>query len=75
MNSIAEMLDARSQQLPYLEAVSEVICRVENETWAGEFSEKDGEKIDFESGSKAVPGGWCLQAGFSERRQMAVDEC
>ena len=38
------------------ERVSEVIRRVENETWAGEFSEKDGEKIDFERGERLCRG-------------------
>ena len=42
------------------ERVSEVICRVENETWASEFSEKDGEKIDFERQARECRGdGFC----------------
>ena len=42
------------------ERVSEVIRRVENETWASEFSEKDGEEIDFERQARECRGdGFC----------------
>jgi hypothetical protein len=38
------------------ERVSEVICRVENETWASEFSEKEGKKIGFEREKRLCRG-------------------
>jgi len=49
------------------ERVSEVICRVENETWAREFSEKDGEKIDFERQARLCRGDGVCRLLFVSR--------
>ncbi len=49
------------------ERVSEVICRVENETWASEFSEKDGEKIDFERQARLCRGDGVCRLRFLSR--------
>ena len=49
------------------ERVSEVICRVENETWAGEVSEKDREKIDFERQSRLCRGDGVCRLRFVSR--------
>ena len=49
------------------ERVSEVICRVENETWASEFSEKDGEKIDFERQARLCRGDGVCRLLFVSR--------
>ena len=50
------------------ERVSEVICLVENETWANEFSEKDGEKIDFERGKRLCRGDGACRLWFGRER-------
>ncbi len=50
------------------ERVSEVICRVENETWANEFSEKDGEKIDFEREARLCRGDGACRLWFGRER-------
>ena len=49
------------------ERVSEVICRVENETWAREYSEQDGEKIDFERRARLCRGDDVCRLRFVSR--------
>lgn len=48
------------------ERVSEVICRVENETWAREFSEPDGE-IDFERQARLCRGDGVCRLRFGKK--------
>ena len=49
------------------ERVSEVICRVENETWAGEFSEP-GEEIGFEREARLCRGDGVCRLCFGMKK-------
>jgi hypothetical protein len=65
------------------EKVSDVICRVENGTWAREFSEGEGEEIGFEGQRRLCRGDGMCRLRFFERdaekqpsagSRMVVDE-
>jgi hypothetical protein len=57
------------------ERVSDVICRVENEAWAREFSEGVGREIGFERERQLCRGMGCAGCGLGRRGRRAANEC